>query len=109
MNNEIIKVNGDFEVIKTNQKRNKTMSLTEKWTKVAADKLVGRKIVKVEYMSGEEVEEMGWFNRPVCIMLDNGAWIYPQMDDEGNDAGVIYYSGTDKDDGELFPVLQGGD
>ena len=81
------------------------MNLTQKWTKLAVDKLVGKKITNVEYMGKQECEEIGWNKRPICIQLDDNTWIYPQMDDEGNDGGVIYYSGKDIDDAETLPVL----
>ena len=79
---------------------------TKKWTKLAKEKLVGRKIVKVEYMSAQEVENSMWSNSPICFLLDNGAWVYPMADDEGNDGGVLYYNGTDSDDAELLPVMR---
>ena len=66
------------------------MSNTEKrWTKQIADVLIGRKIVKVEYMPTEEAEKSEWHSRPICIQLDNGAWLVPMRDDEGNDGGSI--------------------
>ena len=66
------------------------MSNTEKrWTKQVAEVLIGRKIVKVEYMPTEEAEKSGWYSRPICIQLDNGAWLVPMRDDEGNDGGSI--------------------
>ena len=80
-------------------------ALTQRWTKLAAKKLIGKKITNVEYMPTDECVNMGWYNRPICIELDNKVWIYPQSDDEGNDGGVIYYTGVDIDDAEVLPVL----
>ena len=66
------------------------MSNTEKrWTKEVAGGLIVRKIVKVEYMSNKEAGDNGWYSRPICIQLDNGAWLVPMRDDEGNDGGSI--------------------
>ena len=66
------------------------MSNTEKrWTIEVAGALIGRKIVKVEYMSTKEAEDNGWHSRPICIQLNNGAWLVPMRDDEGNDGGSI--------------------
>ena len=77
----------------------------EKWTKIAAKKLIGRKIVAVEYMTDEEIEQCGWSKKSLCIRLDNDAWIYPQMDDEGNDGGSLYYTGNEPEDAETLPVI----
>ena len=30
-----------------------------------------------------------WYKRPIAIRLDNGHWIVPIMDDEGNDGGAM--------------------
>ena len=63
---------------------------TEKaWTKKCEKILLGQKIVKVEYMSKEDAEDMGWCSRPIQILLSNGIWLTPQSDDEGNDGGAI--------------------
>ena len=59
------------------------------WTKKASDLLLGKRIVKVEYMSGEETEKTGWYSCPILIGLEDGSWLVPQSDDEGNDGGVI--------------------
>tara|TARA_R110000765_G_scaffold92493_3_gene174731 strand:- start:1626 stop:1922 length:297 start_codon:yes stop_codon:yes gene_type:complete len=76
---------------------------TEYWTKRISKKLVGRKIVQVEYFSSREAEESMWDNRPVTFLLDNGMWLYPMRDDEGNDAGAIGVCG--KNGSDTFPVL----
>ena len=72
------------------------------WNKQATDYLVGKKIVKVEWMSNEEAQEMDWYSRPLAILLDNGVWIYPMRDDEGNDGGAFGTSGSMS----VIPVLQ---
>ena len=59
------------------------------WTELIAKHLVGRKITKVEYLPTEEMEENMWYKRPIAIRLDNGHWIVPMMDDEGNDGGAM--------------------
>ena len=59
------------------------------WTDKIAKHLVGRKITKVEYIPTEEMEENMWYKRPIAIRLDNGHWIVPMMDDEGNDGGAM--------------------
>ena len=76
-------------------------NLTDLWNKEANDLLLGKKIVKVEYMTKEEAEEIGWTFRPVCIGLDDGSWLYPSMDDEGNEAGALFSSNKKYE----FPVI----
>ena len=65
---------------------------TKQWTATAHAKLVGKKIVKVEYMPKEEVEASMWDLSPICLLLDDGTWVFPMKDAEGNDGGVVYYS-----------------
>ena len=72
----------------------------DRWNK-RAKALEGRKIIKVEYMSQEEADEIGWCSRPVCIGLDDGSWLYPSMDDEGNEAGALFSN----DEKYEFPVI----
>lgn len=73
------------------------------WNKVASDLLLGRKIVKVRYLTDEEADEMGWFGRPVALLLDNDMWIYPSRDDEGNDGGALF---TSHDKEPVLPLLR---
>ena len=64
-------------------------TLTQRWETKASDLLVGRTIRSVFYMSKGDVDEMGWYGRPVVLELDNGWQIIPQADDEGNDGGAL--------------------
>ena len=59
------------------------------WTDKVDKYLVGRTIVKVEYIPKEEVEEYLWSNTPIAIHLNDGGILIPSMDDEGNDGGAI--------------------
>ena len=59
------------------------------WVKVAEKELLNRKIVEVRYLSKEEADDIGWYKRPLVFRLDDDNWIVPQMDDEGNDGGVL--------------------
>ena len=80
------------------------MDTTEnRWTKLSAKHLLGKKITKVFYMPEDVTEEIGWYKRPLMLQLDDGSYLYPQMDDEGNDGGALYYQKGDK--GETLPVL----
>ena len=83
--------------------------LTKHWT----DKfqfLIGSKIIKVDYMSNEDADELGWDDRPIQIHLDNGAILSPQCDDEGNNGGALFtgvqYKGEHT---QLAPTLNVGD
>ena len=59
------------------------------WTEKIAKHLVGKTITKVEYIGDDEMEENMWYKRPISILLDDGHWLTPLMDDEGNDGGAI--------------------
>ena len=83
------------------------MNLTESWTTDAEKVLLNKRIVKVEYMTAKESNDYMWNNRPITFLLDDGTRIIAQMDDEGNDGGVLWY-GTQDDEG-VFPVLRGED
>ncbi len=64
------------------------MTLT-KWAKIAADQLLGRKIVEVRYMTDAEMAEQYWTSKALVLVLDNGRRIYAASDEERNEAGVI--------------------
>jgi len=72
----------------------------DKWNK-RAKSLVGRKIIKVRYMTDVEQKDFYWENKPVCIQLDDGEWLFPSSDDEGNDAGALFSSNEKYE----FPVI----
>jgi hypothetical protein len=73
------------------------------WNKRARKLLLGKRIVKVQYMSSEESEQMGWYTCSVLIGLEDGTWIVPQSDDEGNEAGVLGIAS--EKDYEVLPIL----
>ena len=77
------------------------------WNKTANDLLLGKKIIKVEYMGSEEAKNAMWDNRPVRIILEDGTNILPMRDDEGNDGGALWLGNTDLD--TCLPVLRGDD
>ena len=72
------------------------------WTELIAKHLVGKTITKVEYIPRDEAEENMWYNRPIAILLDNKDWIFPTMDDEGNDGGAIH---TTIKELQIIPVI----
>ena len=77
--------------------------LTKRWTGVAENVLLGRQIIKVEYMEQEECDDYGWHSRPITFFLDNGTRVIAQSDDEGNDGGVL--TCLTKETEEVLPVL----
>ena len=73
------------------------------WEKLAQNMLLGRKILRVEYMKDEECNEYMWHKKPITFILDNGTRVIAQMDDEGNDGGVLTCLTDTKE--EILPVL----
>lgn len=84
----------------------KAGSIENYWTNKAKENLVGATIVKVEYMPKQELEDMMWYKSPICLCMKrpNGTlfWIYPSMDDEGNDGGALF---TTMKDYSVAPTL----
>ena len=63
--------------------------LEQKWVKAISDKLVGKTIKEVRYISDKEARDMGWHARSVAIQLSDGGWVFPMQDDEGNGPGAL--------------------
>ena len=78
------------------------MSYTD-WDKVAKTVLLGKKIVRVEYIDNKEAKDYMWNNRGVSFILDDGTRIITMSDDEGNNAGVLAYLSKDVD--AVLPVI----
>ena len=77
------------------------------WNEKGQHILEGAKILKVEYMTKKETEEMYWDNSPISMLLmkDNKKfWVYPSSDDEGNDGGALFMCRKDE---SCMPVLGG--
>lgn len=70
-------------------------NLELKWIKSISKLLVGKKIIKVQYMTNKEAEEQGWDSRAIQIQLDDNTWLTPSGDDEGNNAGSLFTSSKD--------------
>ena len=68
---------------------------TEIWRVIAGEKLIGRTIKEVRYLTDEEMEDLGWSDRSLVIYFDNGEFIFPARDDEGNGAGALFTSFED--------------
>lgn len=63
--------------------------LTRAWETKAHRALVGRRIVEARYMSQAEADALGFHSRAPVLVLDDGTALFPQADDEGNDAGAL--------------------
>lgn len=72
------------------------------WEKLSADLLVGKTVKSVRYMNEAEAENNGFYSRPLCIEFDDGIWIFPMSDDEGNNGGALATSSETLD---TIPVL----
>jgi hypothetical protein len=67
-----------------------------------AQALVGKTIAKVEYLTQKEAEANMWYKRPLVIVFDDGTWLIPMKDDEGNDGGSM---ATSLEELPTIPVL----
>jgi hypothetical protein len=76
--------------------------LKAQWVKDIKKVVLNRQIVKVRYMTNEEVEHMGWYAAAVVFQLSDGTLLFPSRDDEGNDAGAIF---TTNDNLPTIPVI----
>jgi len=68
----------------------------------AKKQLVMKKIVNVRYLNEEEVNDLGWFSSSVVLKLDNGVFIFPSSDDEGNGPGALK---TNDNNNYILPVI----
>ena len=80
--------------------------MKQDWQDKAEKILVGRKIVKVEWFSDKEAENNMWYSKPIAMLLDDGIWIFPSRDDEGNDGGALFTTSKVE---SCLPVMNIGD
>ncbi len=78
--------------------------LKENWTAKISDFLVGKTVRHIRYMTAQEVDDLGWTKSNIVIEFDDGHWIVPMMDDEGNDAGALWSS--EGKQLSIIPVIQ---
>jgi hypothetical protein len=69
---------------------NELLKTIDRWEKIACDQLLGKKIVKVRYLNRADLENLGWDQSAIAFQLDDGNWIFPSQDDEGNGAGSLF-------------------
>ena len=72
------------------------------WELYVTKALVGRKIVAARYLYSAEMENLGWDKSGIVLLLDDGNYIYPSRDDEGNGAGSLHTSYADL---PVIPVI----
>ena len=73
--------------------KNNINALEISWIQNVEKHLIGRKIVKVKYLSNQEATNIfgdSIRNRCISLLLDNGTWVYPSQDDEENGAGSLF-------------------
>ena len=62
---------------------------------------VGRKIVAVRRLTDQELDEESWVPNAgqsvVAVVLDDGSFLYPSADYEGNGPGAIFCSNASGD------------
>ena len=62
----------------------------KKWIDDISKVFLNQKIVKIEIMTNEEAEALGWDQRAVMFQLENGTWFFASQDDEGNGFHKVY-------------------
>lgn len=77
---------------------------TDIWRVLAGEKLIGRTIMEVRYLDDGEMEGLGWYEKSLLIIFDNGDYIYASSDDEGNSAGALF---TSWEDLPTIPTIEG--
>ena len=84
-----------------------TMNAEQRMTLRAQEHLLGKTIVAIRYLTQEEADGLGWYEKSLVLVLNDGSYIFPSQDDEGNGAGALF--GATADDGHLtFPTVRGG-
>lgn len=59
---------------------------------------IGRTIKEIRFLTKEELQKEGWYPDEIvsCIVLDNGAVIYPSKDYKGNGPGALFINHNSK-------------
>lgn len=83
---------GNFE--KSNRQTNvlQFKDITIKWEERCSELLVGKTIKSVRYLYTCEMKDMGWSKKSLVLFFEDGSYIFPSSDDEGNNAGVLFTS-----------------
>ncbi len=107
MTKKSTKKDANSEVVNFLEKQKKFQnSLGQQWKNRLSPEILGQRIVKMHYMSKRDAEKLGWHKRPLMLMLENGTYIIPQQDDEGNDGGAMWLMNNNRELKEtLAPVI----
>ena len=62
------------------------------WSGDATKIFKGKTVRKIEYLTDDEMNHMGWDSNAPVIVFTDGSWIIASSDDEGNDAGALFTS-----------------
>jgi hypothetical protein len=66
--------------------------------------LKGKKIKCARYLTRQEMIGFYWDRCPLAIFFEDGSFIIPQTDDEGNDGGAMYYGDNKKKDEIIYTM-----
>ena len=80
--------------------------MKKKWQDKAEKILLNRKIIKVEWFTDKEAGKWMFCNKPIAMLLDDGTWIFPSADDEGNNGGALFTTSKIE---SCLPVMGIGD
>ena len=69
--------------------------IRKRWTEKCKKHLVGKKIVQVRYLNKKEMDDLGWNQTPLVMFFNDGSYMFPSQDDEGNDGGSLFTSFKD--------------
>ena len=69
--------------------------IRKRWTEKCKKHLVGKKIVHVRYLNKKEMDDLGWDQTPLVMFFNDGSYMFPSQDDEGNDGGSLFTSFKD--------------
>lgn len=76
--------------------------LRQQWATKAEKQLKGKKIAAVRYLTEQEKENMMWRNSAPVIFFEDGSYLFPSRDDEGNNAGALF---TSFDELPTIPII----
>ena len=65
----------------------------QKHSTIAKKALKGKTIADARYMTEQEMNDFGWYNRSIVIFFTDGSYMIPQQDNEGNGAGALWLAG----------------
>jgi len=77
---------------------------TEIWRQLSLEKLKGRTVMDVRYLTDDEMEDLGWYEKSLVIFFEDDSFIFASADDEGNNAGALFTSWPDLD---IIPTIMG--